>query len=314
MLTLVVPCYNEEVRLPEETYVSWLTSSPAAANTRLLFVDDGSRDGTVAILQRIVSAAPPGRASLLKLGINCGKAEAVRRGIIEAMSPEYGSDLVGFWDCDLATPLTAVPQLAAVLSYHPQIQMVFGARVALLGRRIHRSPIRHYLGRVFATLASLSLDLPIYDTQCGAKLFRASPMLRSVVSTPFLTRWVFDCEIIARYHALSIMSDGSGHEQGNGSSSSSSVGGGMLPVSETIYEFPLEEWVDVAGSKVKPTDILRMAYGLLRIRLVYFLHTWPGGQPKMQLYSFIAGACALILFGSSLVLAAGAGIAKALLG
>ena len=105
--TLVVPCYNEETRLKVPDYVSWLTHDPTSRDVTLLFVDDGSRDGTVAVLQQIVDAAPTGRASVLKLGVNGGKAEAVRRGMLEAMA-NASPAIVGFWDCDLATPLQAV--------------------------------------------------------------------------------------------------------------------------------------------------------------------------------------------------------------
>ena len=270
-VTIVVPCYNEELRLPEQAYLSYLADQ-STDSVRLLFVDDGSRDGTLLLLRRI-EKAHPGRVGVLDLGVNQGKAEAVRRGMLAALERHDG-DIVGFWDSDLATPLDAVLQLTGVLAARPHVEMVFGARVALLGRRIARKVVRHYLGRCFATLASLALDLPIYDTQCGAKLFRNSHALRTVLATPFLTRWVFDCEIIARYAALH---------------------GGSAALSDSIFEFPLEEWVDVAGSKVKPTDILRMAIGLLRIKVVYFLHDWPGGRRKPDLLTFVAGLCVFIV-------------------
>ena len=70
--------------------------------------------------------------------------------------------------------------------------MVFGARVALLGRQINRLPSRHYLGRIFATLASTVLSLRIYDTQCGAKIFRNSATFRSAIAEPFDSPWIFD--------------------------------------------------------------------------------------------------------------------------
>ena len=175
--TVVVPCYNEEDRLREEEFVRYLSRQDSTV--RLLFVDDGSSDGTLQVLTRIVKAAPPGRAALLSLTPNGGKAEAVRRGMLQALEEPTPAAVVGFWDCDLATPLDAIQELADVLQGQPWTQMVFGARVALLGRQIERKIVRHYLGRVFATLTSLVLSMPIYDTQCAHPRATRTPPQRS---------------------------------------------------------------------------------------------------------------------------------------
>src|SRR5271163_3481131 len=104
---------------------------------------------------------------------------------------------IGFWDADLATPLGVIPEFIALLSDNDQLQMVIGARIRLLGRQIHRRAVRHYLGRVFTSRVSLILRLPIYDTQCGAKIFRVTPEPSRVLEDRFLSRWVFDVEILA---------------------------------------------------------------------------------------------------------------------
>src|SRR5437762_2862299 len=81
------------------------------------------------------------------------------------------------------------------------VSFVFVDRVKLLGRNIQRSLIRHYCGRVFATVASLALGVDVYDTQCGAKIFRATPEMRQIFATPFRSQWIFDVEILSRYLA-----------------------------------------------------------------------------------------------------------------
>ncbi len=240
-LIVVVPCYNEEHRLPVEELRRF---SVEGTRVEFLFVDDGSRDGTYPLLASL-AAADPARFSVLKLERNSGKAEAVRRGVNEALDRK--PDLVGFWDADLATPLSEIPSFLDVFQSRPEIEMVFAARVRLLGREISRRPSRHYVGRVGATLISSSLGLAVYDTQCGAKLFRANDDVRQLFARPFLSRWIFDVEIIARLVQLR----------------------GRDAAAKAIYELPIKVWHDVHGSKVKSHDFIRALRDLWKIRRAY---------------------------------------------
>jgi dolichyl-phosphate beta-glucosyltransferase len=241
---IVIPCYNEATRLPVEAFKAFAS---AERRVRFLFVDDGSTDGTWPVLEGLHEEDPQ-RFIAYRLTVNSGKAEAVRQGILRAF--DAASGYVGYWDADLATPLEAIADFRELLDTRLDLEMVFGARVRLLGSTIERRAIRHYLGRVFATAASLTLGLVVYDTQCGAKLFRASPMLQALFQQPFATRWLVDIEILARLIQARRGSD--------------------LPQAEDIiYEFPLAEWRDVSGSKVKARDFVKGLCGLVRIYWEY---------------------------------------------
>jgi hypothetical protein len=113
--------------------------------------------------------------------------------------------------------------------------VLIGARISLLGNDIQRSHTRHYLGRVFATLASLILRARIYDTQCGAKLFRRSDALAAALREPFLSRWSFDVELLGRLL----------------------VGDATTPAifERQVLEIPLRSWRDVPGSKLRLTSM-----------------------------------------------------------
>ena len=244
---LVVPCYNEADRLKADEFRAFLAQHAEAS---LLFVNDGSTDDTLAVLKRL-QAELPARIDVLHLPRNSGKGEAVRSGLQQALRFP-GLLYTGFWDADLATPLNAVDDLLGIFAHNPQIEMVFGARVKLLGRNIERRALRHHLGRLFATCASEVLTLPIYDTQCGAKLFRVTPHLSAVLDEPFSSRWIFDVEIIARFLRLYAAE-------------------GRLPdLPHAIYEFPLYCWTDVPGSKIRPRDFFRAIRDLIVIRQRYF--------------------------------------------
>jgi glycosyltransferase involved in cell wall biosynthesis len=236
-LLLIVPCFNEAGRFAAAPFSDFLAAAPDAA---LLFVDDGSTDGTPTLLAELC-ARSGGRASVLTLARNAGKAEAVRRGVLRALDerPRY----VGYWDADLSTPLGAVEDFLDVLETDREVNIVIGSRVRLLGRRINRRAVRHYSGRAFATAASLALGIGVYDTQCGAKIFRVNEWLSQAFELPFQSRWLFDVEILARYVASL----------------------GRESAESRICEYPLKAWSEVQGSKMSAWQGLRSVWDLARI-------------------------------------------------
>ena len=118
--------------------------------------------------------------------------------------------------------------------------VALGSRIARLGAHIERKPSRHYVGRVFATAASWVLDLAVYDTQCGAKLFRHTDALDAALARPFRSRWSFDVELLGRLLARGLSVD-------------------------RIVEVPLAKWVDVAGSKLSFAGATKAGLELLAL-------------------------------------------------
>lgn len=234
---LVVPCFNEETRLDRAA----LLVLAGAPGLELLFVDDGSTDGTVHVLEELRSKVPEG-IRILSLERNVGKAEAVRRGMLEALS--RGAAIVGFADADLATPPDELVRIRDEL-VASEWSVAVGSRVLLMGARIERHVARHVVGRLFATLAANILRMPFYDTQCGAKFFRDTPALRAALAQPFLSRWAFDIELLGRLHI------GAGDAPG-------------IPL-EQFREVPLRRWVAVADSKLSIAGMTKTLLDLPRI-------------------------------------------------
>jgi glycosyltransferase involved in cell wall biosynthesis len=239
-IALVVPCFNEAERLDAGAFIGFARER---ADRRLCFVDDGSTDATAARLAEI-AAAVPDRIDIERMPTNRGKGAAVRAGLRAqlARAPRY----VGYWDADLATPLPFVETLAAHLDVHADLALAAGSRVLMLGRPIQRRAARHYLGRVAATLVSLVLRAPIYDSQCGAKLLRNGPGLSALLDAPFATRWLFDVEILDRI-------------------ARGEAGEPAAVLHRRVHEVPVPTWVDAAGSKVRLADWLRVPLDLARI-------------------------------------------------
>jgi dolichyl-phosphate beta-glucosyltransferase len=231
-VSIVIPCYNEELRLSREQIQALLQP-----HVNIILVNDGSRDNTLQILNELKNTSSS--ISTIDLQPNRGKAEAVREGLRHAL--QQGTIWVGYIDADFATPASEVLRLmerAAVSDYN----VVLASRVSLLGTNIQRKWSRHYLGRVFATFVSVGLKLKVYDTQCGAKFFRSSKLLENSVVMPFRSRWVFDVELIGR-----LLNNGLAQK-------------GFL-------EVPLQTWTDIAGSKLTLISMFKAGWDLIWVLL-----------------------------------------------
>ena len=239
-IALVVPCYNESQRLDQNAFTAFCAKYPSFY---MVFVNDGSRDDTLSRINAIASVLP-GQAFVLHLPVNGGKAEAVRQGFLWALGRDF--DMVGYWDADMATPLEEAPAMAHTLE-HENKEIILGTRLKILGHHIQRSKLRHVLGRVAATLASLTLDFPVYDTQCGAKIFKNTPALKEVFAQPFTTRWIFDIEVLARF----IVFKNRPPEHGS--------------LLNTCIEHPLKRWEDKKGSKINSGSYICAFFDLLKI-------------------------------------------------
>jgi dolichyl-phosphate beta-glucosyltransferase len=237
---MVIPCFNEAERLPAAQVESLLGFCD------VLLVDDGSSDGTAAVLQSLERQHGSVNCRALLLPTNVGKGEAVRAGMNAALQWSSSPFIVGYTDADFATPVAELQRLLAILE-RDALYAVIGSRMLRLGAEIERNTMRHYLGRVFATAASHAISAPVYDSQCGAKWFRGCDELSAALASPFRSRWAFDVELLSR-----LTRRGLSFRTGD---------------PKMIREEPLNEWMDVAGSKVKPIAALKAGLDLLWVAI-----------------------------------------------
>lgn len=206
---IIIPCYNEENRLNTEKIKCFKD------RYYFLLVNDGSKDNTLNLLNSIADDD----IFVLNLTENSGKAEAVRQGMLHALTLPFATSLewIGFWDADLSTSLEEIDNF---FKYDSSADAIFGSRVKKLGSDINRTAKRHYLGRLFATVSCSTLKLKCYDSQCGAKLFKKE-IVKIAFDEKFLSRWIFDVEILIRLEKC------------------------------RVVEYPLKCWKDIKGSKIK---------------------------------------------------------------
>jgi dolichyl-phosphate beta-glucosyltransferase len=192
-----VPVYNEERRLPGslDRLVAYIDSR-SFAFIELLIVDDGSRDGTAALVEDL--ARCDSRVRLVKNPGNRGKGYAVRHGFNEARGA-----WVLFTDADLSTPIEELQKLWDAVTRT-------GARIAIGSRALDRSLVgvhqplqREFAGRLFNLMMRIVTRLPFRDTQCGFKLFEAQAA-RELASRQLLDGFGFDVELLFLARKLGI--------------------------------------------------------------------------------------------------------------
>ena len=169
--------------------------------------------------------------------INRGKGAVLRDGFKQGIA-EY--QYVGFLDGDGATPFYEMIRIMEKLVNETGAvaDAMIGSRVKCLGKTVQRSLKRHLSGRIFATLLSNIFSIPVYDSQCGAKLFSTSILSVSLLDHCYDQRWLFDTQLLILIYRKKFR----------------------------VLETPVD-WKDIPGSKVSLfRDSWRMFWGLLAFR------------------------------------------------
>jgi dolichyl-phosphate beta-glucosyltransferase len=240
-ICIVIPCYNEARRFPVDEFMAFAGSH---AEICFCLVNDGSSDETEALLESLRIRFPD-RILVCNLSENKGKAEAVRTGMLAGLQ-QFSSGFFGYFDADFSTPLEEAFRLQGFFREKPTLGFCFGSRMAIVGVTIERKLHRHLIGRIIATFISNILHLVVYDTQCGAKIFRRD-LAEKVFEHPFLTRWLFDVEIMARIIGM---------HRGE-------------RIEDVMFEVPVSSWIDKGGSKISWVYGFRVFFDLYKIRRKY---------------------------------------------
>jgi glycosyltransferase involved in cell wall biosynthesis len=193
-LSIIVPSYNEQLRLPTSLDRIAAYIARSQRKTEVLVVDDGSTDKTAE-----VAASYAGRIANLRVlrnAENRGKGYSVRHGMLEAKG-----EVVLFTDADLSAPIEEADKLMAAIL---QSDVAIGSRAmdrSLI--KVHESQFREFAGIIFNKIVRIVLRLSFVDTQCGFKAFRRE-RCKIIFEQQRIERFGFDPELLylARHHGL----------------------------------------------------------------------------------------------------------------
>jgi len=227
-ISVVVPCFNEQERILPTIGAIMACFCTLGRPWELIISDDGSTDQTVAIIEELGFA----NINLLKAPCNQGKGSAVRAGIIAARG-----DFILFADADNSTPIEQIHQLLPLLKTGAY-DLAIGSRATIAAHTQHRSLVRRTMSATLRAIVHYGLQLDIYDSQCGFKVFHQS-VAKHLVQLQTMPGFAFDLELLflaKKYHYQ-------------------------------IIEISVE-WIDAPGSKVHPIrDTYRFIRDILKIQI-----------------------------------------------
>ncbi len=238
---IVVPCYNEEQRLPFQRFLSFAQNHNDVLHC---FVNDGSKDNTLGVLQGLQAECPE-NITVYNMPQNGGKSEAVRQGMLY-IHGNFNCELLGFLDADLATTPEEWLEMAKYKEQFPQFGAIVGSRIQRLGARINRNDGRSLFSSIIKKFIRVILKSNFQDTQCGAKIFNRN-LVPFLFNRQFLTPWLFDVEIFLRLQKKF----------------------GHTSLQKGVLEFPLMQWTEVGGSKLKMKHAIKIPVQLLRLHYRY---------------------------------------------
>ena len=226
---VVIPCYNEEERLLSVEFLGFIDKH---SGYHLCFVNDGSKDNTLGVLNNLRK----GRENFITVydcEKNGGKAEAVRLGMLH-MAEKEDLDFIGFLDADLSTDLADFDDLVSTIE-NSEYKIVSGSRISRMGADITKESARKIISLTINFIIRKILKMEFKDTQCGAKIFHKD-VIKIAFGEKFLTKWLFDVEIFIRMRKHF----------------------GLQKATEVLCEKPLKRWIHADGSKLSMKDSIKI--------------------------------------------------------
>ena len=240
VIGVVIPCYNEESRLMSDEFKTFVNIN---LGYHLCFVNDGSKDNTIAVLHELQKGNED-RISVYDCAQNGGKAEAVRLGMLH-LAKQQQFDYIGFLDADLSTNFEDFNTLVDTIK-NSDFKIVSGSRIRRMGADIAKESARAIISKTVNFIIRKTLGMNFKDTQCGAKIM-TKEIIEKTFQKKFLTKWLFDVEIFMRMKKVY----------------------GTSVAKSLICEKPLNRWVHMDGSKLSFKDSFKIVGQIGQIAIHY---------------------------------------------